>query len=176
MPPVAATQSRSIQRLQDVFTPVYKWKIVCVALICIAVSYARADEFVPNGRAIGFVMAVALDDLRTAQSGGGYLLSYDGAETATSLRAKIGRWLSGTNPDALAMGSSEKQTLFAFYWAATMMPPRSKCFVRIDHPSCQRELAGWLARELHDDPQFLADYKASTRALGLPPLRIVRRK
>jgi hypothetical protein len=155
---------------------VNKWKIVCVALTCIAVSYARADEYVLNGRAIGFVTAVALDDLQTAQSGGGYLLSYDGAETATSLRAKIGRWLSGTNPDALAMGSSEKQTLFAFYWAATMMPPRSKCFVRIDHPSCQRELAGWLARELHDDPRFLADYKASTRALGLPPLRIVRRK
>jgi hypothetical protein len=176
MPPVVATRSRSIQRLQDLFTPVYKWKIVCVALTCIAVSYARADEFVPNGRAIGFVTAVALDDLRTAQSGGGYLLSYDGAETATSLRAKIGRWLSGTNPDALAMGSSEKQTLFAFYWAATIMPPRSKCFVRIDPPSCQRELAGWLARELHDDPRFLADYKASTRALGLPPLRIVRRK
>jgi hypothetical protein len=67
---------------------VCKWRIVCVALTCIAVSYARADEYVLNGRAIEFVTAVALDDPQTAQSGGRYLLSYDGAETARSLQAK----------------------------------------------------------------------------------------
>jgi hypothetical protein len=37
---------------------VCKWRIVCVALTCIAVSYARADEYVLNGRAIEFVTAV----------------------------------------------------------------------------------------------------------------------
>jgi hypothetical protein len=158
------------------FRSVYNWKTVCITLTCLAMSHARADEFVPNDRAIGFVTAVALDDFRTAQSGGGYLLSYDSGETATSLRAKIARWLSGKDPNALAMGPSEKQTLFAFYWAATMMPRGSKCFIRIAYPSCQHDLAGWLARELHDDPRFLSDYEASAHALGLPPLAVLRRK
>lgn len=146
------------------------WINVCVVAVCVAVPYARAAEFVTNVRAVEFVTAVALDDFRTAQSGGGYMFAYDTAETEASLRVKVKRWLSGDDPDALAMDGPEKRTLYGFYWAATMLPARSKCFVRIKHPACMKELSEWLAKEADGDARFASDYSAAMHPLGLPPL------
>jgi hypothetical protein len=68
------------------------------------------------------------------------------------------------------MDASERQTLFKFYWAASMMPKRSTCFVRMEAESCRQELTKWMSREAAGDPRFLLDYKTLAPALGLPAL------
>ena len=68
---------------------------------------------------------------------------------------------------ALDMDPSERQTLFKFYWAASMMPKRSTCFVRMESESCRQELTKWMSREAAGDPRFLLDYKTLAPALGL---------
>jgi hypothetical protein len=83
---------------------------------------------------------------------------------------KVQRWLSGHDPDGLDMDPSERQTLFKFYWAASMMPKHSACFVRMESAACRQALARWMSREAADDPRFLLDYKTLASTLGLPPL------
>jgi hypothetical protein len=73
------------------------------------------------------------------------------------------------------MGSSEKQILFAFYWAATMMSPRSKCFVRIDHPSVNEGLPDGLQGNCTTILDFWQIIKRPHEFSALPPLRILRR-
>ena len=99
-----------------------------------------------------------------------YMFSYAPNESEASLRMKVQRWLSGHDPDGLDMDPSERQTLFKFYWAASMMPKRSTCFVRMESESCRQELTKWMSREAAADPRFLLDYKTLAPALGLPAL------
>ncbi|MDR5856076.1 hypothetical protein P9239_20600 [Caballeronia sp. LZ062] len=130
---------------------------------------AQAQSFALNARAALFVTAVVLDDFHTAQSGGGYLFSYDSHETDATLRAKLARWLSGADPDAIHMNADEKRTLFSFYWAASMMPEKSACFDSIAQAACSEELGAWMAREAAGDPRFVRAYESAAEPLGLPP-------
>ena len=111
-----------------------------------------------------------MNDFRTAQAGGGYVFSYESHETETSLSAKLDRWLSGADPQAIHMDSAEKQALFSFYWAASMMPASSACFRDIAAPGCGQDLSKWMARELDDDPRFIRAYESARKPFGLPPL------
>lgn len=138
-------------------------------LWCVIVN-AHAQSFAANARAVRFVTAVVMDDFHTAQAGGGYVFSYEKQETEATLTAKLERWLSGAAPDAIHMEPAEKQTLFSFYWAASMMPANSPCFDSIAQQACSDELAKWMARELADDPRFIRAYESAAKPLGLPPL------
>jgi hypothetical protein len=131
---------------------------------------AQAADFKINPQAARFVLAIVLDDFQTAQAGGAYMFSYGPNESEASLRVKVEQWLSGHDPEALEMDASERQTLFKFYWAASMMPKRSTCFVRMEAESCRQELTEWMSREAAGDPRFLLDYKTLAPALGLPAL------
>ncbi|WP_244817330.1 hypothetical protein [Caballeronia sp. Lep1P3] len=117
-----------------------------------------------------FVTTVVMDDFHTAQAGGGYVFSYDVQESEATLKAKIERWFSGTDPDALHMDPAEKRALFRFYWAASMMSANSACFDSIANPACSDELGGWIAREAANDPRFVRAYESAASALGLPAL------
>jgi hypothetical protein len=123
-----------------------------------------------NSRALRFVTDIVLDDFHTAQAGGGYVFSYDRQETDEALTAKLVRWFSGNDPQAIAMEPSEKRALYGFYWAASMMPAHSPCFSGMANDACQNELSQWMAREAGDDPRFVNAYEAARMALGLPPL------
>jgi hypothetical protein len=90
--------------------------------------------------------------------------------SGTQRRVRVERWLSGHDPEALKTNASERQTLFKFYWAASMMPKHSACFVRMESAACRQALARWMSREAADDPRFLLDYKTLASTLGLPPL------
>ncbi|SAL79563.1 hypothetical protein AWB68_05663 [Caballeronia choica] len=151
-----------------------KWISSSILVFAVAMSHvadgARAADFKINPQAARFVLAILLDDFRTAQTGGGYMFSYAPNESEASLRMKVQRWLSGHDPDGLDMDPSERQTLFKFYWAASMMPKRSTCFVRMESESCRQELTKWMSREAAADPRFLLDYKTLAPALGLPAL------
>lgn len=131
---------------------------------------ADAQSFAVNARAARFASAVVMNDFHTAQAGGGYVFSYDSHETEASLSAKLDRWFSGTDPQAIAMEPAEKQALFSFYWAASMMPASSVCFRDIADPACRDDLSPWIARELDDDPRFINAYESARQPLGLPPL------
>jgi hypothetical protein len=131
---------------------------------------AHAQSFSASARAARFVADIVMNDFHTAQAGGGYVFSYDSGETEASLSNKLDRWFSGRDPQALAMGSGEKQALFGFYWAASMMPANSPCFRDIAEPACGEELSKWMARELDDDPRFIRAYESAKKPLGLPPL------
>ncbi|WP_236572526.1 hypothetical protein [Burkholderia sp. 8Y] len=137
-------------------------------LWCVFAS-AQAQSFALNARAARFVSAVVMDDFHTAQSGGGYLFSYDVHETDATLKAKLAHWLSGTDPDAIHMSPAEKRTLFSFYWAASMMNEKSACFDSIAQAACSEELGAWMAREADDDPRFVRAYESALKPLGLPP-------
>ncbi len=131
---------------------------------------AFAQPFAADARAMRFVINIVLNDFHTAQAGGGYVFSYDRNETDKTLSAKLERWFSGRVPQAIGMEPSEKQLLFGFYWAASMMPARSPCFDAMANDACQNDLSRWMARELDDDPRFVGAYEAARRPLGLPPL------
>ncbi|SAL38887.1 hypothetical protein AWB70_02877 [Caballeronia cordobensis] len=131
---------------------------------------AHAQSFAVNTKAARFVTDVVMNDFHTAQAGGGYVFSYDSHETEASLSNKLGRWFSGTDPQALVMEAAEKQVLFGFYWAASMMPASSPCFHDIGDPACGEDLSKWMAREIDDDPRFIRAYESARKPLGLPPL------
>ncbi|SAK67128.1 hypothetical protein [Caballeronia ptereochthonis] len=131
---------------------------------------AHAQPFVVNARAARFAAAVVMNDFHTAQAGGGYVFSYESQETEASLAAKLDRWFSGADPHAIAMEPAEKQALFGFYWAGSMMPATSACFRDIADPGCRDDLSPWMARELDDDPRFVRAYESARDPLGLPPL------
>jgi hypothetical protein len=131
---------------------------------------AHAQSFAANARAARFVTEIVMNDFHTAQAGGGYVFSYDSNETETSLSSKIDRWFSGTDPQALVMEAAEKQALFGFYWAASMMPANSPCFRDIADPACGGDLSKWMSREIDDDPRFIRAYESARKPLGLPPL------
>ncbi|KDR36870.1 hypothetical protein [Caballeronia grimmiae] len=141
-----------------------------LALLWCVMSSAHGQSFAVNAHAARFVTAVVMNDFHTAQAGGGYVFSYEKLETESTLTAKLERWFSGAAPDALRMEPAEKQTLFGFYWAASMMPANSPCFESIANPSCSDELSKWMAREFADDPRFIRAYESATKPLGLPPL------
>lgn len=111
-----------------------------------------------------------MNDFHTAQAGGGYVFSYDSHETEASLSSKLDHWFSGTDPQAIPMEPAEKQALFGFYWAASMMSAKSPCFRDIADPACGADLSKWMARELDDDPRFIRAYESARKPLGLPPL------
>jgi hypothetical protein len=140
-----------------------------VVLWCLAPD-AHAQTFAVNAKAARFATAVVMNDFHTAQAGGGYVFSYDSHETEASLTARLDRWFSGTDPQAIAMDPAEKQALFGFYWAASMMPANSACFRDIADPACGDDLSTWMARELDDDPRFIRAYESARSPLGLPPL------
>jgi hypothetical protein len=131
---------------------------------------AHAQSFAASQKAARFVAEIVMNDFRTAQAGGGYVFSYDRRETEASLSARLDRWFSGTDPEAIVMEPAEKQALFGFYWAASMMPANSPCFRDIADPACGVDLSKWMARELDDDPRFIRAYEAARVPLGLPPL------
>ncbi|SAK69882.1 hypothetical protein AWB78_02732 [Caballeronia calidae] len=131
---------------------------------------AHAQTFSANAKAARFVADVVMNDFHTAQAGGGYVFSYDSHETEASLSTKLDRWFSGTDPLAISMEPAEKQALFSFYWAATMMSANSPCFRDIAEPACGADLSNWMARELDDDPRFIRAYESARKPLGLPPL------
>jgi len=131
---------------------------------------AHAQSFAVNRNAARFVTEVVMNDFHTAQAGGGYVFSYDSHETEASLASRLDHWFSGTDPQAIAMEPAEKQALFGFYWAASMMPANSPCFRDIADPGCGADLSKWMARELDDDPRFIRAYEAARVPLGLPPL------
>ena len=131
---------------------------------------AHAQSFAANAKAARFVTDVVMNDFHTAQAGGGYVFSYDSHETEASLSNKLERWFSGTDPQALVMEAAEKQALFGFYWAASMMPANSPCFRDIADPACGEDLSKWMAREIDDDPRFIHAYETARKPLGLPPL------
>jgi hypothetical protein len=131
---------------------------------------ANAQSFAANARAVQFVTAIVMNDFHTAQAGGGYVFSYDRQETDATLTAKLERWLSGKEPQAIGMEPAEKQMLFGFYWAASMMPANSPCFATMANDACQAVLSQWIARELADDPRFVRAYEAARIPLGLPAL------
>lgn len=131
---------------------------------------AHAQSFALNTRAARFASAVVLNDFHTAQAGGGYVFSYDSHETEAALAAKLDRWFSGKDPHAITMDPAEKQALFGFYWAASMMSANSPCFADIADPACRDDLTRWMTREMDDDPRFIRDYDAARSALGLPGL------
>lgn len=131
---------------------------------------AQAQSFAVNPRAARFVAAIVINDFHTAQAGGGYVFSYDSHETEVSLSARLDRWFSGADPHAISMDPAEKQALFGFYWAASMMPASSACFRDMADSACQDDLTKWMARELNDDPRFIRDYESAKDPLGLPPL------
>jgi hypothetical protein len=140
---------------------VFVWFLTCDA---------RAQSFAANQNAARFVSEVVMNDFRTAQAGGGYVFSYDSRETEASLSARLDRWFSGADPQAIAMDPAEKQALFGFYWAASMMPANSPCFRDIADPACGADLSKWMARELDDDPRFIRAYESARKPLGLPPI------
>ncbi|MDR5881410.1 hypothetical protein [Caballeronia sp. LZ032] len=131
---------------------------------------AHAQSFALNTRAARFASAVVLNDFHTAQAGGGYVFSYDSHETEAALAAKLDRWFSGKDPHAITMDPAEKQALFGFYWAASMMSANSPCFADIADSACRDDLTRWMTREMDDDPRFIRDYDAARSALGLPGL------
>ncbi|KMZ13306.1 hypothetical protein BHUM_01192c [Candidatus Burkholderia humilis] len=131
---------------------------------------AHAQSFAANARAVQFVTDIVMNDFHTAQAGGGYVFSYDREETDATLAAKLERWLSGKAPQAIGMEPAEKQMLFGFYWAASMMPATSPCFAKMANDACQDALSQWIARELNDDPRFVRAYESARKPLGLPPL------
>jgi hypothetical protein len=131
---------------------------------------AHAQSFAVNARAARFASAVVLNDFHTAQAGGGYVFSYDSHETEASLSARLDHWFSGKDPHAITMDPAEKQALFGFYWAASMMSANSPCFTDIADPACGEDLTRWMTREMDDDPRFIRDYEAARSALDLPAL------
>jgi hypothetical protein len=141
-----------------------------LALLWFITYTANAQSFAVNARAVQFVTAIVMNDFHTAQAGGGYVFSYDREETDATLSAKLERWLSGKEPQAIGMEPAEKQMLFGFYWAATMMPASSPCFAKMANDACQAVLSQWIARELADDPRFVRAYESARKPLGLPPL------
>jgi hypothetical protein len=141
-----------------------------LVLIWFVTYAANAQSFAANARAVRFVTDVVMNDFHTAQAGGGYVFSYDHAETDATLSAKLQRWFSGKEPQAIGMESAEKQTLFGFYWAASMMPASSPCFAAMANDACQDALSKWIARELAGDPRFVRAYESARVPLGLPPL------
>jgi hypothetical protein len=143
--------------------------LACV-LACLC-CVAQAQGFTADARASRFVTAVVLNDFHTAQAGGGYVFSYGRDDTDTTLTARLDRWFTGRYPHATGMGPDEKQTLYAFYWAAAMMPANSPCFAAMANDTCQAELSKWIARESGDDPRFVNAYESAREPLGLPPLR-----
>lgn len=147
----------------------HKTKVLLVAL-CVLAWDAPAQSFAANAKAARFVSEVVMNDFHTAQAGGGYVFSYDSHETEATLSTRLDRWFSGTDPHALTMEPAEKQALFSFYWAATMMPASSPCFRDIADPACGEDLSKWMARELDDDPRFIRAYESAKKPLGLPPL------
>lgn len=112
---------------------------------------AQAADFRINPQAARFVLAIVLADFQTAQAGGAYMFSYGPNESEASLRLKVEQWLSGHDPEALDMDAAERQTLFKFYWAASMMPKRSTCFVRMESDSCRQELRNLCRTPLYSD-------------------------
>ncbi|WP_244850872.1 hypothetical protein [Caballeronia sp. SL2Y3] len=148
--------------------PRYTAHVLLIMLWCVFAN-AHAQSFALNARAARFVSAVVMDDFHTAQSGGGYLFSYDPHETDATLKMKLARWFSGVDPDAIRMAPAEKRTLFGFYWAASMMSEKSACFDSIAQAACSEELGAWMAREAADDPRFVRAYESAAKALGLPP-------
>ncbi|KMQ79867.1 hypothetical protein BPMI_02481 [Candidatus Burkholderia pumila] len=94
-----------------------------------------------------------LNDFHTAQAGGGYAFSYDREESDTTLTARFERWFSGNDPQAVVMAPGEKQTLFGFYWAASMMSASLPCFAAMPNDACQDEWMRWMAREAGGDPR-----------------------
>ncbi|SAK47700.1 hypothetical protein AWB76_01071 [Caballeronia temeraria] len=147
----------------------HKTKALLVSLWILTCD-VHAQSFATNQKAARFVSQVVMNDFHTAQAGGGYVFSYDSQETEASLSARLDRWLSGTEPQAIVMEPAEKQALFGFYWAASMMPANSPCFRDIADPSCGKELSKWMARELDDDPRFIRAYESAKEPLGLPPI------
>jgi hypothetical protein len=135
-----------------------------------ALAQASTPSYSVNARAVRFVTDIVLNDFHTAQADGGYVFSYDRQETDEVLIAKLARWFSGADPRAIGMEAAERQTLFGFYWAASMMPAGSPCFLGMANDACQDELSRWMAREAGDDPRFVNAYEAARTPLGLPPL------
>ncbi|WP_277182280.1 hypothetical protein [Caballeronia sp. BR00000012568055] len=135
-----------------------------------ALAQPPSPSWQVNPRAVRFVTDIVLDDFHTAQAGGGYVFSYDRQETDDTLTVKLARWFSGTDARAIAMEPPEKQALFGFYWAASMMPANSPCFSGMVNDACQNELSLWMAREADDDPRFVTAYEAARPALGLPTI------
>jgi hypothetical protein len=98
-----------------------------------------------------------------------WFLTWDAHAQPFVVNARAARF-AAADPHAIAMEPAEKQALFGFYWAGSMMPATSACFRDIADPGCRDDLSPWMARELDDDPRFVRAYESARDPLGLPPL------
>lgn len=143
---------------------------VLASLLAQACASASASDMPHHLRATEFVVAVAVRDLHASRSGEPHVFSYAPDQTEAALRASIQRWLAGDGAAMLELTPADRQTLFAFHWAAQRLPAESICFTEIADASCERDLAPWLDKVRRDNPDFVAAYRASQRRLGLPPI------
>ncbi|BBP98123.1 hypothetical protein BSFA1_32520 [Burkholderia sp. SFA1] len=83
----------------------------------------------------------------------------------------IRTWFASGKTDSLRLGLADRQTFFAFHWAAEQMPQDSECFSDIDSEGCAADLARWLSEVRSGNAKFSAAYREEQMRLGLPPLR-----
>ncbi len=77
--------------------------LLLALLFALSSLSARAHAFTVDARAARFVADIVLNDFHTAQAGGGYVVTYDRDETDATLLARLERWFSGTDPQAITM-------------------------------------------------------------------------
>lgn len=148
--------------------------IILVLSIWLVGASAAPLSKQPNSRAIAFVVAVATSDLRSAMRGGEHAFAYAPDESEATLSSAIKDWLSQGDKARLRLAPTDQATIFAFHWAATRMPPQSRCFMDIDSEECQQDLGYWLARVRNGDPEFVSAYRQAQMRLSLPPLATQR--
>jgi hypothetical protein len=146
------------------------FKFVLASLLAQPFMLASASDTPHFQRATEFVVAVAVRDLNDSRSGKPHVFTHARDQTESALRASINRWLLGTDSAALVMTPIDRQTLFAFYWAAQRLPAESACFKDIGDASCEHDLGPWLREVQRDNPDFISAYRASQQRLGLPPV------
>jgi hypothetical protein len=81
----------------------------------------------------------------------------------------VRNWFARGDVSSLHLTLADRQTLFAFHWAAMQMPADSVCFSDIDSDRCEKELGYWLTKVRGSDPRFIAAYRQAEMRLNLPP-------
>ncbi|AXF12636.1 hypothetical protein CUJ91_32050 (plasmid) [Paraburkholderia graminis] len=148
-----------------------KYAAALVALFAwLGVTFGAPLGTSSSSRATAFVVAVATSDLRSARQGGQHVFAYTPEETEATLSSAITEWLTEGDKRSLRLALADRQTIFAFHWAAMQMPAESQCFADIDSDGCQKDLDYWLTRVRNSDSQFISAYRQSQMRLGLPPL------
>jgi hypothetical protein len=128
-------------------------------------------ELTPDSQATEFVVQVTARDLHDARNGSEHVFTYAPDETEATLARAVRDWFAHGDASGLHLALTDRQTLFAFHWAAMQMPANSRCFREIDSDDCERSLAYWLARVRSGDPQFVSAYRSAEIRLKLPPGR-----